>query len=452
MVIEQEDVAEILNAAFPEFESEIAEHRKDWGNDPMLYLLVGALFRFADELPPGRERALRAQRVYAVTDGDALGRIAIGSGLLCNRNDRAIDGDRSLVARNCVATAERFKPLIRLSGKGASQMKGLNLRRCALCSCVAAAMLAACGASQQPIGAPGAILQSRAVATTGNLGTSWRLPETKSRDLLYVVTGGGAVDILSYPGSKLLGTLRSAKDSYAPITANPTNGDILIAGRGAVIDEYAHGGQQVIAEIYPPPSIQGIVDYAFDPTTESIAVSLQKSFDKGFVGIYATPSASPTLYSVPNMKYLGFLGYDNQGNLFIEGKESSNGPDVFAELPKGSSAFNDVTLNQSLTNLGTVQWDGSYITLASGNTINEIQISGSNGTIVGETTLGGEWVRYPVFWIQGDAVLGDHVTRTNRYNGQGIWHYPQGGRAYKVIKYSSQHDRVLSEAVSVGSR
>jgi hypothetical protein len=34
----------------------------------MLYLLVGALFRFADELRPGSERVLRAQRVYAVTD------------------------------------------------------------------------------------------------------------------------------------------------------------------------------------------------------------------------------------------------------------------------------------------------------------------------------------------------------------------------------------------------
>ncbi|MGA8474393.1 MAG: hypothetical protein WB681_04940 [Candidatus Cybelea sp.] len=331
-------------------------------------------------------------------------------------------------------------------------MVGLNLGRYALSSCIAVAILAGCGGSQPPIGAPGATLQTPAITTRAAHGGSWRLPGAKSRDLLYVVTGGGAVDILSYPGSKLLGTLRSAKDSYAPVTANPTNGDILIAGRGAVIDEYAHGGQEPIAEIYPPPSIQGIVDYAFDLTTESIAVSLQKSFDKGFVGIYASPSSNPTLYSVPNMEYLGFLGYDNQGNLFIEGKESANGPDVFAELPKGGSAFNDVTLNQTLTNMGTVQWDGSYITLASGNTINEIQISGSNGTIVGETTLDGEWVRYPVFWIQGDAVLGDHVTRTNRYNGQGIWHYPQGGRSYKVIKYSSQHDRVLSEAVSVGSQ
>jgi hypothetical protein len=68
MAIEQEVVAEILSAAFPEFGSEIAEHRKGWGNDPMLYLLVGALFRFVDELAPGRERVLRAQRVYALTD------------------------------------------------------------------------------------------------------------------------------------------------------------------------------------------------------------------------------------------------------------------------------------------------------------------------------------------------------------------------------------------------
>jgi|HubBroStandDraft_6_1064221.scaffolds.fasta_scaffold169963_2 hypothetical protein len=318
----------------------------------------------------------------------------------------------------------------------------------------AAAMLAACGGSQPPIGAPVAMPQSRAVATTGNRGTSWRLPEAKSRDLLYVVTGGGTVDILSYPGSKLLGTLRSAKDSYEPVTANPTNGDILIGGRGAVIYEFAHGGQRPIAEIHTPTGFEQTVDYAFDPTTESIAVSLQKSFDKGFVGIYASPSSNPTLYSVPNMEYLGFLGYDNQGNLFIEGKESANGPDVFAELPKGNSSFNDVTLNQMLTNMGTVQWDGSYITLASGNSVYEIQVSGSTGTIVGQTTLAGEWTEYPVFWIQGGVILGDHVTKTNKYNGLGVWHYPQGGSSYKVITYARKlkHDRVLSEAISVGSR
>ncbi len=44
-------------------------------------------------------------------------------------------------------------------------MKSLRLGRYALCSRVAAAMLAGCGGSQPPIGAPGAIPQSRTIAT-----------------------------------------------------------------------------------------------------------------------------------------------------------------------------------------------------------------------------------------------------------------------------------------------
>jgi hypothetical protein len=43
-------------------------------------------------------------------------------------------------------------------------MRSLGLSRYALCSCVAAALLAGCGGSQPPIVAPGAMPQSPAIA------------------------------------------------------------------------------------------------------------------------------------------------------------------------------------------------------------------------------------------------------------------------------------------------
>ena len=43
-------------------------------------------------------------------------------------------------------------------------MRRLDFGRMALCSCVAAAMLAGCGGPQPPIGAPAAVPQSRASA------------------------------------------------------------------------------------------------------------------------------------------------------------------------------------------------------------------------------------------------------------------------------------------------
>jgi hypothetical protein len=67
-MIEANEVADVLHVELPEFRHEITRHRQDWGDDPMLYLLAGALFRFVTELPGGRERVLRAQQVYVVTD------------------------------------------------------------------------------------------------------------------------------------------------------------------------------------------------------------------------------------------------------------------------------------------------------------------------------------------------------------------------------------------------
>src|SRR5580692_8471226 len=89
--------------------------------------------------------------------------------------------------------------------RGARKMKNLDFSRYALCSCVAlAAMLAACGGSQPPVGAPGAMPQTSAIATHVDRGTSWMLPGLSGRGLLYVVMRVGAVDILSYPACKKL--------------------------------------------------------------------------------------------------------------------------------------------------------------------------------------------------------------------------------------------------------
>jgi hypothetical protein len=51
----------------------------------------------------------------------------------------------------------------------------------------AAALFAGCGGSQPPIGAPGAMPQSRATVTHAEFGASWMLPEARSiKRLLYI--------------------------------------------------------------------------------------------------------------------------------------------------------------------------------------------------------------------------------------------------------------------------
>jgi len=79
-------------------------------------------------------------------------------------------------------------------------MKSSDLNRFALRSLAAAAMLAGCGASQPPIGAPGAMPQTSAIATHAERDKSWMLPEAKSEALLYAADFPlRSVHVFAYP-------------------------------------------------------------------------------------------------------------------------------------------------------------------------------------------------------------------------------------------------------------
>jgi hypothetical protein len=93
----------------------------------------------------------------------------------------------------------------------------------------AAVLLTGCGGSQPPIGAPGAMLQSHAIATHAPRGGSWMLPEAKSEDLLYV-SEVGTVTVYSYPQGKLEGKLRGFFDATGECV--DAKGDVYIADNG----------------------------------------------------------------------------------------------------------------------------------------------------------------------------------------------------------------------------
>ena len=88
-------------------------------------------------------------------------------------------------------------------------MRIWDFSRSAFGICAAAAMLIGCGVSQPPVGAPGAMRQSTAVATHAAPDTSWMLPEAKSEDLVYVSSLDN-VYVLSYPELKEVGHLTDA--------------------------------------------------------------------------------------------------------------------------------------------------------------------------------------------------------------------------------------------------
>jgi hypothetical protein len=87
----------------------------------------------------------------------------------------------------------------------------LKLSSCYAPSISAAALLAGCGGSQPPIGSPGAMPQSPAIATHADRSGSWMLPEARRDDLLYVDAGDGVgTYVFSYPEGKRVGEIKPA--------------------------------------------------------------------------------------------------------------------------------------------------------------------------------------------------------------------------------------------------
>ena len=132
-------------------------------------------------------------------------------------------------------------------------MKNLEFGRIILSSCVAAAMLAGCGGSQPPIGAPGAMPQASAPAAHADRGKSWMLPEATSEDLLYVGNSGGDVYAYSWPQFKLVGQLNGIDNATEGLCVDK-QGDVFVpAWTGSppkgYVYEFTHGGTEPIATL-----------------------------------------------------------------------------------------------------------------------------------------------------------------------------------------------------------
>jgi hypothetical protein len=156
----------------------------------------------------------------------------------------------------------------------------------------------------------------------------------------------------------------------------------------------------------------------------------------------------------PAINTYGLCGYDDHGNLFLDGVGSAN---IFAELPKGSSTFVNFVLDGKFDAFGSVQWDGKYVTLSnpSALTIDRLKISKSSLKVVGTTHVNGwhnsyscHWP-YIQTWLEGNTFLAQSSARADL----GLWPYPQGGNAREIIgPFKSGAINIYGIAVSLGPR
>ncbi len=310
-------------------------------------------------------------------------------------------------------------------------MKLSDFGRYALGSCVAALLLAACGGSQPPIGAPGAMVQTSAIATRAERGKSWMLPEAKSEDLLYASDGQSSAYVFSYPAGKLVGELTGFS---APLyECSDSKGDVFITNFEGTqgVDEYAHGATEPMA-VFQVPEASGC---SVDPTTGNLAVGSNSDV------LYVFPDAegTPIEYTDTNISSITDVAYDDSGNLFLDGAQMGKAFPFLLELPNGSGGFETINVPASIDDCCfQLQWDGDYLAAGSiyreghnprQTILNRLQISGSTATVVGTVKLAfqlGSWA--PQFWIQGDAVI---QPSDRRYSSNvEYFTYPRG----KVMK------------------
>ncbi|HTA53388.1 MAG TPA: hypothetical protein VK755_01500, partial [Candidatus Acidoferrales bacterium] len=144
--------------------------------------------------------------------------------------------------------------------------------------------------------------------------------DAASQALLYVSdTITGDVYVFSYPKAKLMQTLTGFTDPAGECVDK--NGDVFVANTGQKnIIEYAHGGSSPKATLKDPGYFP--VGCAVDPKTGNLAVTnvSPSSNAAGNVVVYLRAKGQPTgNYKNAAMPDPLLCGYDNAGNLFVDG-------------------------------------------------------------------------------------------------------------------------------------
>jgi hypothetical protein len=153
------------------------------------------------------------------------------------------------------------------------------------------------------------------------------------------------------------------------------------------------------------------------------------NYDGGQVAVYKHASGTPTVYSTPLDEEF-FTGYDNQGNLFADGFTGDRSGFELVELPKGSSTFKAITTSNAVDFPGSVQWDGTYLTVFDqvANELYQYTVSGTTATLKGTVSLAGSSDCAQTWIVKGLIYCGD----AGNNDGE-VFNYPAGGSATAVF-------------------
>lgn len=308
-----------------------------------------------------------------------------------------------------------------------------------------AAMLAGCGGSQFS-GTPATALQ-QGLTARGVARSSWMSPQAGSQKLIYVSSVlTNDVYAYSYTTQQLMGTLTGFTTPYGLCVDKSAN--VWVANDGASqLLEYAHGGTSSIATLSDPNEYpEGC---SVDPTTGNLAVTnFSSNSGAGNVAVYVGAKGTPQTYSDPNIVNYRFCGYDNKGNLFVDGVNASS-VFVLTELAKGSSTFTDIPIKQTIEWPGGVQWDGKHVAVGDTDTVTVYQINPATGSVHGSTKL--DSANYvDQFWISGSVATRKKARKariiapSQDAGTLALYRYPAGGTAVWSISVQEPFGATVS--------
>ncbi|HEX3457300.1 MAG TPA: hypothetical protein VHR97_05040 [Candidatus Baltobacteraceae bacterium] len=309
--------------------------------------------------------------------------------------------------------------------------------RLSLGTLVSAALLASCSgagtslAPQAPLGvAPSSTKAMGSAHSRFNNAGSWVSPNAASGDLLYVSDARGSVYMYTYPAGKLVGLIRGFH-SPAGLCSDAKGNVFVVNTNDLDVLEFKHGGTKSIQELndfghYP-------VGCAVDPKSGDVAVANYAStlsLGPGSVSIFHGGHGIPSSYQNQAFNAFFFCGYDDKGNLFVDGADYGSYNTKFAELSYGSSNLNNVTLDQTIGYPGGVMWDGKYLAVQDTYTrrVYRFKMAGSKGTSIGSVNFkGNNTGLLTQFWLDGSSILMPFGTLPRAVRKVGYWPYPKGG-------------------------
>jgi hypothetical protein len=212
---------------------------------------------------------------------------------------------------------------------------------------------------------------------------------------------------------------------------------------GSRVVEYAHGGATPIAHLqtagYP-------IGCAVDPTTGNLAVAnFYRKSASGTIQVWAKAAGAPKTFAPTKLYYLWPPAYDNNGNLFAEGRYL-DGTTGVTELARAATELRSVTLRGAAIHFaGGAFWDGTHVGLTDQSSANggttvlyRMHFDGAVGSVVGRTHLadtcdhGQTDVAAPFVFGQGAGtrVIGGNLSCARRVD---YWSYPAGGDPHSSL-------------------